>query len=150
MNTDELDQKTDAELNEIFTVEVAEYVLHDKPFQPPMSKLEVAERWCYRDRDGNFYLGEPYALHKAAFEEIGLRWGYMWTRPKFCTDANSVLPWLEKHRPWGCDSEDPKMTNTWRIQVGCSVIGGDMEFARSQTFARSAVIALIRAKRASK
>lgn len=91
-----LTNPTDDELNAAFAENVAGYVLYRHAMEPPMSSLEVPEKWCYRDRHGTLYLGEPYRLHPAAFDEIGLRWGYMWARPAFTRSMDAVLPWLEK------------------------------------------------------
>lgn len=145
--TDSLDTLSDQALNELFAVEVAQYVLYTERRQPPMSTLETPERWCYRDREGNFYLGEPYPLHADAFKEIGLRHGYMWGRPKFCTDANAVLPWLEKrvvriNRYGASCGDDPE----WQAVIDESRVW----FGVAKTFPRAAVLALLRATRASK
>ena len=85
-----------AKINEAVAVHCAGYVLYPGPGEPPMSKLETPEPWCYRDHQGRFYLGEPYGVHGLGRAEMGLTFGYMWTRPKFTEDANAVLPLLEK------------------------------------------------------
>lgn len=142
---DDLDSKTDAQLNELFAVEAAQYQLYPERREPPMSKLEKPEQWCYHDRDGVFYLGEPYALHRDAFAEIGLRWGYMWARPKFCSDVNAVLPAMEKagHFPLIMRPHHGEgMERVYEV-----LFHGIEQRSYAPTLARALVLALIRAAR---
>jgi hypothetical protein len=150
--SDDLDTLSDAQLNELFAVEAAGYVLYTERREPPMSKLETPERWCYRDREGTFYLGEPYSLHADAYAEIGLRHGYMWARPKFCADMNAVLPVLEKYQwqstRWDgrkCGREADGLTYWVNVPMGAA---GSTEGV-APTLARAAVLALIRWARIS-
>lgn len=111
--TDQLDQAADAQLNELFAVEVAGWI----PTGESSRGLE-----CIVD--------EPEHAHMAV--------------ANFTADANEVIPWLQQHGPYLsieiCGLE-------WHIRIG------DYDFSRnvgiSQSFCRAAVIALLRAKRAT-
>lgn len=108
MSPDGLEQKTDAELNEIFVAEVCDVKFFD---------------------DGvNHHL----------------------TTWPFCSDANAVLPWLEKQR-WHTAPRYPAepYSVAVRLPPGVLVGGVDWDAGQAPTFARAAVIALIRAKRAT-
>lgn len=61
----------------------------------------------------------------------------------FATDANAVLPWLEKHANPVCEKRD----GVWSVYLFTM---GDTPKASDKSLARAACIALIRAKRASK
>ncbi len=120
---DNLDQQSDAELNTIFAVEVAALI-----FKPRASCVPCGvdhEHW--ESADGVRFDSEEV---------------------QFSTDANAVLPWLDKDKEramdirrvgdgWGV-SLRPKSTPTAEWQAACA-----------PTFARAATIALIRAKRAT-
>lgn len=148
MNTDTLDQATDAELNELFAVEVAGFIMHPTSSEPSMSRLDVPEKWCYRDRWDQFYIGDPYDCRNLGLEH---KWGYMWHRPVFATDANTVLLWLEKHptieiyrvyQLGGNGLVDESLPLLWSVSIGGP--------SAAPTFARAACLALIRARRAGK
>lgn len=66
-----------------------------------------------------------------------------WDRlvPRFCASADSVVPWLEKHGP----EAHLHGNHIWWIRL--SMRGGFVE-AEAPTFARAAVLALLRSKRA--
>ncbi len=141
--TDDLDSKSDGELNELFSVEVAGFVLFTGVGEPPMSEAQRAEPWCQRTRDGIFYIGEPYKL---SHHHAPQTWGYMWTRPKYCADANAVLPWLKKwHSGHGWNGETYVVTVT---HLNPHLRESRQWFGMSPSFARASVIALLRAKRA--
>lgn len=106
MNTDTLDQATDAELNELFSHEVAGWIKSVVTNKP----------------DGHPWMKSP---------------------PIFATDANAVLPWLEKCGPWKADQSPPD-------GVWVSVDRPAFAQAYADTFARAACLALIRARRAGK
>lgn len=75
----------------------------------------------------------------------------------FCTDANAVMPYLEKTgglspEPW-CPTPIITFNRMARYpeNIGWNVdLGEDNKVNRARTFARAACIALIKAKRASK
>lgn len=118
--SDDLDTKTDAQLDELFAVEVAGWHRQEErwPSQP-------YTRWTWRDKPG----GDIRACDL-----------------RFTTDANAVLPWLEKHG-W-------KGTSDGQRAAVVVLAGPDQQVHEvrgiAPTFARAAVIALIRAKRATK
>jgi hypothetical protein len=123
---DQLDGMSNAELDEIFTVEVAGFV----PMDCMLHDVGAYRGAGSRERSD----GKWIASHIP-----------------FCTNANAVLPWLEKHfieTEWCSPGQHhPRETHdNWRIRIP-GVIAGD---GRARTFARAAVLALIRAKRASK
>ncbi len=60
-----------------------------------------------------------------------------------CADANAVLPWLEKHGHAGAEFRG----GSWFVFLWSMA---DVPQATAPTFARAAVIALLRAKRAQK
>lgn len=126
MNPDDLDAKTDAELNELFLREVAGW------FPEPNNKSFWRTHWP-RDND-NFkgYQGpEPSHFHNVML-------------PRPCTDANAVLPWLEKEKRWEINYFGDAQ---WKEKAYCAEVRGFRVLA--PTFARAAVLALLRAKRAS-
>jgi hypothetical protein len=106
------DSLTDAQLNELFAVEVA-----------------------------GWSSGGWSAWHK---EDEGT--DRVIREPAFTTDANAVLPWLEKGGEW----QASKRQGQWMVSF--YEPKGDMyaHLSVAPTFARAAVIALIRAVRASK
>lgn len=122
--SDELDQMKPSEIDKVFALEVAGWTEFLK--KETVSGDEPAhEYWYWRTADGR----------ETACPD------------QFSSDANSVMPYLEKagHPDWGRDAEFSKGTrwNGWRIVVGDAM-------ATTPTFARSAAIALIRAARASR
>lgn len=131
---------SDEALSAAVAEHVAGYVLFPKTIEPPMSRLEVPEKWCYRDYKGTFYVGEPYTVHK---NEMGLTWGYMWTRPKFATSADAVLPLLPKKGKGGFWTADGGYMG---VRICIRDINGIIEQeALAPTFARAACFALLRA-----
>lgn len=65
--------------------------------------------------------------------------------PDYCNDANAVLPFLGELNQWSCIN---KMTiGYWWITVSACATPPTTFIGQSDTFARAAVIALIRAKR---
>lgn len=59
--------------------------------------------------------------------------------PRFSTDANAVLPWIET-KLRSCDASHHRVTGLWTIEI-------DGHSASSPAFARTACIALIRSER---
>lgn len=121
MNHD-LEQKSDAELDAIFTTEVAGWTR--EPFNKSFWKT-----------------------HDGKNVHISLV-------PKFTTDANAALPWLEKH-PYV--SIDRVAGDGWQVAIMSHTelaSGGYEEGVTAEawcdTLARASVIALIKAKRAEK
>ena len=104
------------------------------------------------DKLADAELSEVFAVEVAGVEHIGNLWrntGECWMIgvPPFATDANAVLPWLEKLPDWKVE----------RMAFG----GIDVEIytensykviaeAKEYAFPRAVCIALIRAKRAEK
>lgn len=117
MNTDNLDTLTDSELNELFAVEVAGLKKHGEGV------------------DGRGWYHSPPPMR--AISPVGA----------FTTDANAVLPWLEKELSFNIDrthlADDDQL---YRVSLRKNRDG----IGLGPTLARAAVIALLRAKRASK
>lgn len=125
MNPDNLDQKTDAELNELFAVEVEGRKL--------TSRYELN--------------GGPTGIafdHAKFWVENG-KWVYV---PPFCTDANAVLPWLEKGG-WHAAHNKVEGASPYSVRIFGSPTHWSTYHAEVPAFARAGVIALLRAKRAA-
>lgn len=153
-NADGLDGMENAKLNEVFSVEVAQtqpewHVFKRGLYYRPggagyTSDVEQAGRFTEAEAKCHEYPhDEPVTIKRIA-------------TPPFCTDANAVLPWLEK---WVKQTGDGKFTSACSVFVSISVDGYHVEMgefkarsfsAKSETFARAAVIALTRASRAKK
>lgn len=124
---DELDKLSDAELSELFAVEVA--------------------GWVYVPDGCGVQWFVPPNLPPAA----NLRTNR--PVPQFSTDTNAVLPWLEK---WKLGAPHTKGPSAYLKNDGWSVVAYNGKeppnhanaIAVAPTFARAACIALIRAKRA--
>lgn len=134
---DDLDQKTDAELNEIFAVEVA-----------GLRKVPAEDYGA----DG-FWEKVP---HPRALVSGG-----RFTLPFFSTDANAVLPYIHEFglqkfpggEPYYFEAKSPICREQgWMLRLMFAHHDGDIvsEQTEAPTFARAACIALIRAKRAEK
>ncbi len=130
MSTDDgLDAKSDSELNELFAV-------------------EVLRKTLFTDE-------RPGGKKRKYWEENGGSTVFYLPDQTFCTDANAVLPWLEKgfvtaYRGDGI-SEVIGETASWTIHVRfADAAPGNSHTATAPTFARAAVICLLRAKRASR
>ena len=110
--TDELDGMPDQQLNELFAHQVCCYSLMPSVI------------------DGMLLCGVPGASGQGTFP-----------LPSFCTNANVVLPWLEK---WHITAEHVAASPLpW--QVVCE----DDDYCyvgRGRTFSRAAVLAVLRAK----
>lgn len=120
---DDLESLEDGALSEVFAVEICETV------KPIPSNVEGV-RFYEDTRNG--------ALRRSDWRND------FWT--EFCTDANAVLPWLEKCDSWQSLFDQGEMREyTVTVWPG----DGDCCDAESTTFARAACLALIRAKRAS-
>ena len=114
---DKLEQLTDAELSEVFAVEVGGWT--KEPRGRPWNEV-----MCLIDEKGKI------------------------NNPQYATDANAVLPWLEKHANENGSVEMRFRFGFWRASLyemenflpECSM--------EETTFPRAACIALIHAKRA--
>lgn len=127
MTTDDLDQKTDAELSEVFAVEVAEAVR-----RPDESKTD----W--------FVPGQSIHGRGRWLNEL----------PPFATSADAVMPWLEKWKGRETDGivnirRINSVPPTWVVSLAAD-IGKTYFYGGAHILARAACIALIRAKRATK
>lgn len=118
---DDLDTLDDAKLSEVFAVEVAGWKPEHFDFEYDGS---VKACCIYHQEDGST-IGSDRA-------------------PNFATDANAVLPYLCLY-PWHAGMHHPTAKVKVSAYAGTLRFGGD-----SAHFSRSACIALIRAKRASK
>ncbi len=129
--SDELDSMGDAQLSEVFAVECAGWVKRLGCTHPENEPDDDVMCWYGPKRD-----------NQTATEK---RYGYV-TPPTFATSADAVLPFLREPEIVDVDRMDGRLG--WRIVI--------MDYqdlyamAESPTFARSACIALIRAKRAAK
>lgn len=92
--------------------------------------------WHNGDEKNGEYRGYQYDA-KGNITQLGLH------VPCFCSSADAVMPWLERWRY--ADLEWNRITESWQVSLQRGEFVG-----RADTFARAAVIALIRAKRAEK
>lgn len=118
--TDDLDKKTDDHLNALFSEEVA-------GIRP------ICHCGDYVDTHGHNSGHSPVVMKDA-------------DEPNWCSDANAVLPWLEKFGWMG--------TSGAKEGAAVKVLAGPQPHvfevrANAPTFARAAVLALLRAKRAT-
>ncbi len=124
---DDLDSKSDSELNEIFAVEV-------------MGKI------LYEDK-------QPGANGRKYWEEDGGSTVFYLPDQTFCADANAVLPWIEVQADTAPHQQAAAQFNgtEWSVVLftdfDCPHPGSRRGVA--STFARAAVIAIIRVKRAN-
>lgn len=126
MTTDDLDSKSDRELDELFAVEVGCHI------RPAKGHRLIAE-------DGYLLIldrkGKRVSKHAT---------------PAVTTDANAVLPWLSKFI-WEAQGHAVGFGNTCRVWLpGTVVLEVKSHAGSSPTFPRAAVLALLRAKRAEK
>lgn len=123
--SDDLDSKSDAQLNEAFAVEVAGWRAI-KNLGGAGGFLAIDPRGeCYIDLGGT--PGRAIALNA----------------PNFCIHAEAVLPCLEKGTVSASRVDITDTPDAWRVTVpGATAFGS--------SFARASVIALLRAKRAEK
>lgn len=122
MNTDNLDQPPDAELSEVFAVEVAGY----KRF------LDPACGFIWKDAEGAVVIPR--------------------VRQRFATSADAVLPYIDalgwaEVNQWNQRDGKPTNERAWRVRV---MARGSYIEGTAPTFARAACIALLRATRAEK
>lgn len=119
---DDLDSKTDAELNELFAVEVAE--------------LEKCDAWLPA-----FHWSTGF--QKGHCDHVNCTPRQLWPR-QYCTKADLVLPWLEK--AGYCAEYFGGNGNTVVFIDGPP----KSRAGNAKGFARAAVLALIRMHRAKK
>lgn len=143
MSADTLDSLTDAELSELFAVEVAGFtnIRDGYPWEVNDEPPEVR-------RVGRVKLFDSDSLPTDPVEV-----------PDFATSADAVLPWLEKTRWAGHSNGMTGSTNGYpHASIDIYLLGG-LARARGEcfhgdsltrSFARAACLALLRAKRASK
>lgn len=121
--TDELDTLSDAELNGVFTREVAGY----ERGWSGTSGSQASDGWRFRDGDEWRFVFD----HEA---------------PDFATDVNAVLPYLEKH----AEVSNVFEGGEWFVGIEEKPARpGSFVSGAAPTFARAVTIALIRAKRAT-
>jgi hypothetical protein len=89
--------------------------------------------------DGGWLLTSPYTMGGIAVETP------VDNPPGFCTDANAVLPWLGKLPEFAVDYNGRR----YLVHIHRHFAEG-FPFGEAPTFARAAVLALLRAKRAEK
>lgn len=126
--SDQLDQLTNAELNEVFAVEVAGF-----------SDLRISGVWEFSDDPAN----RTCMCGNGPDGKAPI--------PLVADSADAVLPWLEKHAAYKV--EYIGLGEAWksRIDVFYALSSRTPEgFGLAPTFARAATIALIRAHRARK
>lgn len=119
---DNLDSMTAAELDELFAVEVCGTLV---PIEPTMGEARA-----YHDTRTGAYRN--------------CKWRECFT--DFSTDANSVLPWLEKQQYWS--GKRPNMPYHVTVHYDPKDLDECQTHGMGDTFARAAVVALIRAARA--
>lgn len=127
-----LDLMTDAELNGLFAVAYAGWrntglIRGDK-------HSNVVARWTHDEikRPGS----QAHTPRVLKFKDGGYG-GDLW--PTYCTDANAVLPYLEKLSWDSCYTEGQSIHGNYMVRSNGHI-------ARGNSFARAAVIALLRAQ----
>ena len=136
--TDDLDTKTDAEISEIFAVEVAGW-------KEQWLIITGGYFWRPDGRGHTSYVNEAGRYSREYAESCVNQCDHRPTVIKkdehqpFATDANAVLPWLGKYMWSACNH------NQYPVEV---IIGFKDYIAGASTFARAAATALIRARRA--
>lgn len=145
---DELDTLTDEKLSEVFAVEVAKtYCRH------PLVRGDKTKGIVARFHGG--ITKSPGSQERSIDVTLwrdGRYGGSLW--PSFATDANAVLPWLEKQMQWainGCGVPEIPLAG-WSVLIQTptkSDFAANNFVGRAPTFARAACIALIRAHRIS-
>lgn len=131
MSADNLDSLPDAQLDELFAVEVAGWKIKDGPYVINTGRYQLE------------YEGRHIDTGTDKFSVNGL---------KFCASADSVLPWLEKAHSDGCNVGAGLMNTITTGRVwNCRILDNatnTQEVGIASTFARAAVICLLRAQRA--
>lgn len=124
MNTDNLDQLSDAALSEAFAVECAglKNVCFESIGYVPV--LVADRQWA-----------DPYQ----GFDLV----------PPFATSADAVLPFLSANGAWGSDYNPTSKCRVSVYQWQDDKTKMEWHHGHAPTFARAACIALIRAKRAT-
>jgi hypothetical protein len=149
---DSLDSMTDAQLSEVFAVEVANiphlFTLMNRGLYYRVnaagytSRLEEAWKVTEDVADKHVYPhDEPVSKHRLPY-------------PPFATSADAVLPWLEKcEHTFPCDEERISVSRyraTWGVAIAAPSWDDSPFSASAATFPRAACLALIRAKRGAK
>ncbi len=135
----DLDTKTDAELNALFAEEVEGYrwlgvidTALDNP-RPPTSYLLPPESVYVKDPPAGWITCQK-PTNRFKRQDTG-------SVPSYCASADAVMPWLEQ---WSLVDAIRLPIGRWHIGINP---GEEMASGEAPTFARAAVIALIRAKR---
>lgn len=133
MSNGNLDALTDAELSELFAVEVAGF-----------AGVRDGTPWEVNDEPPAVRRVGRVKLHDTSKEAVVME------VPDYATSADAVLPWLEKEK--ACEAfrvyqrtgglVDESLPLIWRVRVAFA-----SPCAEAATFARAACLALIRAKR---
>lgn len=118
--SDELDTKTDAQISEIFAVEIAGYIKYTDG--------------TFDDKEVDWEKERPRVVK---MKEL-----------KFATSADAVMSWLEKHAASNSCRIIRGFSSRYNSEAWCVYIACHQ--AVSSSLARAACIALIRAKRAEK
>lgn len=134
---DQLDEKTDNELDALFGREVADLGI-------------IESHWG--DEVGN----DVYGYRPHGSDPRTTPWANV---PNYCSNANAVLPWLEKESAWASTRRNDGQYSVWIEYPGKTTEGvglGKMTLSfckaegKASTFPRAAALALLRAKRGEK
>lgn len=127
--SDDLDSKTDRELDELFATTVAGWGI---------VPTENGQLYGYKNNAISYDVAAmpPQAI------------------PEFTTSADDVLPWLENHR-WKAPCEETTVTifrdsGKWTVILPAASWNDSGFSGTAPTFAKAACLALLRAKRAEK
>lgn len=134
MSNGNLDTLTDAELSELFAVEVAGF-----------AGVRSGTPWEVNDEPPAVRRVGRVKLHDTSKEAVVME------VPDYATSADAVLPWLENNYGEYEYAGAAHFTGAtgpaeWHIRV---FVGNGTYVAKAPTFPRAACIALIRAKRAT-
>lgn len=138
MSNDNLDTLPDAELSEVFAIEVAGYIRTETPD----ARTDTYDSRVWTDQDGNTFVSSPYSVFNLR------KYGHEWEKATFAASADAVIPYLDTYG-WDVAHMRCRDGTTIRrlyLRSQCHEVLGACEVAT--TFPRAACIALIRAKRA--
>ncbi len=134
---DGLDAKSDSELSVLFAHEIVGF----KWIGNPDSRTSHLVRPDFKYNAANWITSQsPTERFKKQVTSAV---------PDVCTDANAVLPWLEKLLSWRITGASGAGVG-WIVEVDFTPVSENAamhSLGRAPTFARAAVIALLRAKR---
>ncbi len=146
---DNLDTLNDAELNEAFAVEVAGWLPRWHIFKRGLYFRPNAAGYTSKESEAGLFTEEEAKAYEYPHDEpVTIRRAAL---GQFSTDANAVLPWLEKYDPVSVTWTG----KSWAVTIMEETGSGEtydvptIAEADAASFATAACIALLRAKRST-